>query len=62
MTHAGMALNARREAGITEGLLRISVGIENSSDLIQDLDQALSTQNSNKRLNKPKGQDQLSYY
>ena len=30
--------------GITEALLRISVGIENSSDLIQDLDQALSTQ------------------
>ena len=57
MTHAGMALNARRDAGITEGLLRISVGIENSSDLIQDLDKALSTQNSYKRINKPKSQE-----
>ncbi|MEE2744448.1 MAG: cystathionine gamma-synthase [Bdellovibrionota bacterium] len=41
MTHAGMEEKARREAGITEGLLRISVGIEDSSDLVEDLKQAL---------------------
>ena len=61
MTHAGMALKARREAGITEGLLRISVGIENSADLIEDLEQALSSDYTKKRLHKKKREDQLSY-
>ena len=41
MTHAGMEEKARREAGISEGLLRISVGIEDPFDLIEDLKQAL---------------------
>lgn len=40
MTHAGMAAEARAAAGISESLLRISVGIEDSEDLIADLDQA----------------------
>lgn len=40
MTHAGMSLVARRAAGITDTLLRISVGIEDSQDLITDLDNA----------------------
>lgn len=40
MTHAGMSVQARDEAGISEMLLRISVGIEDNSDLIADLDQA----------------------
>lgn len=40
MTHAGMAVEARIAAGITDSLLRISVGIEDSEDLIADLDNA----------------------
>ncbi|KAA8998600.1 cystathionine gamma-synthase [Affinibrenneria salicis] len=40
MTHAGMAPEARAAAGISETLLRISTGIEDSDDLIADLDQA----------------------
>lgn len=40
MTHAGMSAQARFEAGITDSLLRISVGIEDAQDLIADLDQA----------------------
>ncbi len=42
MTHAGMAAADRLEAGISDGLVRYSVGIEDVSDLIADLDQALS--------------------
>ncbi|AIJ08096.1 MULTISPECIES: cystathionine gamma-synthase [Edwardsiella] len=40
MTHAGMAPEARRAAGISDSLLRISVGIEDGDDLIADLEQA----------------------
>ncbi|TKI03434.1 cystathionine gamma-synthase [Martelella alba] len=38
MTHAGMAAPARAAAGIGETLLRLSVGIEDSQDLIADLE------------------------
>ena len=41
MTHAGMSDDALKEAHITPGLVRISVGIEHADDLIIDLDQAL---------------------
>lgn len=37
MTHAAMEPAARAAAGLTDGLLRLSVGIENSGDLIADL-------------------------
>ncbi len=37
MTHAGMAARARDEAGITDGLLRVSVGLEAADDLERDL-------------------------
>jgi cystathionine gamma-synthase len=37
MTHAGMEEAARLKAGIGPGLLRVSVGIEDSADLIADL-------------------------
>ncbi len=40
MTHAGMVEEARKAAGISDSLLRISVGIEDSEDLIADLEQA----------------------
>ena len=42
MTHASMPEDRRRQAGITDGLIRISVGIETVEDLIADLDQALA--------------------
>jgi methionine-gamma-lyase len=41
MTHFSMGKEAREAAGITVGLVRISVGIENVDDLITDLEQAL---------------------
>lgn len=41
MTHASMGKDARETAGITDGLVRISVGIENVDDIIDDLKQAL---------------------
>jgi methionine-gamma-lyase len=41
MTHFSMGKEAREAAGITPGLVRISVGIENVDDLIADLEQSL---------------------
>jgi methionine-gamma-lyase len=41
MTHAGLSKEAREEAGITDGLVRFSVGIEDCEDIIADLDNAL---------------------
>ncbi len=41
MTHASVPPEERRKVGITDGLVRLSVGIENVEDLIADLDQAL---------------------
>jgi methionine-gamma-lyase len=41
MTHAGVAREERLKAGITDGLVRYSVGIEDPDDLIADLEQAL---------------------
>ncbi|MEH7884311.1 bifunctional cystathionine gamma-lyase/homocysteine desulfhydrase [Bacillus sp. JJ1609] len=42
MTHASIPAERRAELGITDGLIRISVGIEDVEDLIEDLKQALS--------------------
>ncbi len=41
MTHAAMSVEARQAAGISEGLLRLSVGIESERDLLADLTLAL---------------------
>jgi cystathionine gamma-synthase len=41
MTHASMDAEARQVAGITDGLLRLSVGIESADDLVRDLVAAL---------------------
>lgn len=41
MTHASVPLEMREKSGITEGLVRVSVGIENVEDLLADLEQAL---------------------
>lgn len=42
MTHAGLTADHRQAAGITDGLVRLSVGIEEADDIIADLDQALA--------------------
>jgi cystathionine beta-lyase/cystathionine gamma-synthase len=42
MTHAGVGAAGRKRIGITDGMVRISVGIENVEDIIADLDQALA--------------------
>jgi cystathionine gamma-synthase len=41
MTHAAMTPEARRTAGITDGLVRLSVGLEHQDDLLADLTRAL---------------------
>jgi cystathionine beta-lyase/cystathionine gamma-synthase len=41
LSHASLPDETKRRLGITEGLLRFSVGIENCDDLIEDLDKAL---------------------
>ena len=40
MTHHSMGKEAREAAGITDGLVRLSVGIENVNDIIEDLNNA----------------------
>ena len=42
MTHASIPREVREQIGITDGLVRISVGIEEVEDIIADLDQALA--------------------
>ena len=41
MTHAAMPQEERARVGITDGLVRLSVGLESAEDLIEDLEQAL---------------------
>lgn len=41
MTHAGVPPEVKRATGITEGLIRLSIGLEHPKDLIHDLEQAL---------------------
>jgi cystathionine gamma-lyase/cystathionine beta-lyase/cystathionine gamma-lyase/homocysteine desulfhydrase len=42
MTHAGLGAKGRAAIGITDGMVRISVGIEDVDDILDDLDQALN--------------------
>jgi cystathionine beta-lyase/cystathionine gamma-synthase len=42
MTHSSMPAEVRKQNGITDGMVRLSVGIEDVDDLIADLDQALA--------------------
>ncbi|HEV8160747.1 MAG TPA: cystathionine gamma-synthase [Pyrinomonadaceae bacterium] len=42
MTHASVPADKRESLGITDGLVRVSVGIEDIEDIIEDLDQALN--------------------
>jgi cystathionine beta-lyase/cystathionine gamma-synthase len=48
MTHASVLPETRSRLGITDGLVRISVGIEDTDDIIADLDQALKAVTSDK--------------
>ena len=41
MTHASIEEKERVSLGVTDNLIRLSVGLENPQDLIEDLDQAL---------------------
>ena len=41
MTHTSVPADERRRIGLGDGLLRLSVGIEDLDDLLADLDQAL---------------------
>jgi cystathionine beta-lyase/cystathionine gamma-synthase len=41
MTHASIPREEREKTGVTDNLVRLSVGLESSEDLIADLEQAL---------------------
>ena len=41
MTHAAMPLGLRERIGITDRLIRISVGIEDKEDILEDIQKAL---------------------
>jgi cystathionine beta-lyase/cystathionine gamma-synthase len=41
-SHAGLSENERRRLGVTDGLLRVSVGVESAADIVGDFEQALS--------------------
>ena len=42
MTHASIPAEERRKAGLADGLLRLSIGIEDKEDLRADLEQAFA--------------------
>lgn len=42
MTHASIPEEIRKKVGITDGLIRLSIGIENIDDILNDLDQAIA--------------------
>ena len=43
MTHASIPAEIRRQVGITDGLIRLSTGIENIADILADLSQAITS-------------------
>jgi methionine-gamma-lyase len=42
MTHIGVSQELKNRIGITDGLIRVSIGVENHEDLIKDMEQAFS--------------------
>ena len=42
-SHSGMSSEDRKRLGITDGLIRVSIGIEATEDLIEDFEEALDT-------------------
>lgn len=47
MTHASIPAEIRKKVGITDGLIRLSVGIENIADILADLEQAIGKAGAN---------------
>ena len=47
MTHASIPAEIRKKVGITDGLIRLSVGIENIADILADLEQAIGKAGTN---------------
>jgi hypothetical protein len=47
MTHASIPREEREKTGVTDSLVRLSVGLESSEDLIADIDQALKAVSKN---------------
>ena len=45
MTHADIPAHERQARGLSDGLVRLSVGIEDVEDILEDLDQALAKVN-----------------
>jgi cystathionine beta-lyase len=41
MTHASIPAEERRKSGVVDGLLRLSIGVEDTQDLLDDVAQAL---------------------
>jgi cystathionine beta-lyase/cystathionine gamma-synthase len=41
MTHASIPKEERKKAGLDDGLIRLSVGVEDPDDLLRDMDRAL---------------------
>jgi len=41
-THSKLSVEERKTVGITDGLIRVSTGLENISDIVEDLSQALN--------------------
>jgi cystathionine beta-lyase/cystathionine gamma-synthase len=41
MTHAAIPREERMKAGLSDSLIRLSVGLEDAKDLVRDLDQAI---------------------
>jgi len=42
-THASLSADEQRETGVTDGLMRVSIGLEETTDLLDDFDQALAS-------------------
>lgn len=55
MTHAAMDETARTKAGISRGLIRLSIGLESSRDLLRDLERALQPASSRQEPTAPAG-------
>jgi cystathionine beta-lyase len=66
MTHKSIPPQKRRAAGVEDGLIRISVGLEEAGDLITDLEQVLNSlsgkEDKNKEINKIKEEKQFQFY
>ena len=45
MTHASIPESERKRSGVGDGLIRLSIGVEDAADLVADLEHALSAAN-----------------